>query len=186
MGEETIGIGQGVPHRLRSLGALGRALLVLATIILAMSLPLRYYMALKFPSRAVEFGFQWLPDCPTGTRAIVTIAIIIETVLKILIVWDIWKVIGHFTRGEFISRAVSAIMRRISVMLIGISITGTVGLAVGLASLWVLGRDMPSWILIGPLLNVPSGAFVCAILGFAAAAAFEHASRMADEARFTV
>lgn len=163
-----------------------RGLLAIATAVLAIAPPVRYFFALHEPARATEVGLQWITSFPHGTIEIATAAVIIESALKILIVREIWRIIGHFRQGEFISRPITTAMHRVSVMLIGISLTGTLGLAVGLGSLWFLDSPLPPFAVISVLLNVPSGAFVCAILGFAIASVFDRAFRLADEARFLV
>lgn len=173
-------------QRLRGFGLPMRTLLAIATAVLALSPTVRYFMALCVPTRANEIGLQWITSFPRDTIQIATVAVTLEAVLKIMIVWEIWKIIGYFRRGEFTSRKLSAAMRRVSTMLIAISITGTLGLLVGLGSLWFLDRPFPPLAFIGGMLNIPSGAFVCAILGFATAAVFDRASRMARDTQFLV
>lgn len=172
--------------RTYDLSLVAKGLLICATLVLATETPLRYAIALSDPARAADVDLQWLIGCPRATIVIGTIAVAIASALKIAVVFDMWKIIRHFFRGEFFSRPVSALMRRVSSMLLGISITVTFALIAGLGSLWLLHHAMPGLGIIGVMLHAPSGTFVGAIIGFGVAAAIRQATDMAEEALYTV
>ncbi|MHA3790589.1 hypothetical protein [Sphingomonas sp. YL-JM2C] len=160
--------------------------IVVATLLLAISLPARYVVAWREPVYASMVGLPWLRTLPTSTVCVATITVAVQSVLMILVVREIWRITERFYSGEFFSRSVSTMMRRASFILFGVTATGILGIAIGLASVSYVRGYFPPLGLVMALLNMPSGACVCGLLSYAVARAFDRATRMAEEARFTV
>lgn len=163
-----------------------KSAIVVATLLLAVSLPLRYVIAWQEPHYASLVGLPWLRTLPQATIVIAVLTATAQSLLMALVVRETWRIADRFHQGEFFSRQVTATMRRASFMLFGVGAAGILGIAIGFASLAHLRGDLPPLGVLGALLNMPVGAFVCGLLGYAMAGAFDRAIRMADEARFTV
>lgn len=163
-----------------------KAAIVVATLLLAVSIPLRYIIAWQQPEYASLVGLPWLRALPQPTIIVAMVSVTTQSVLMAFVVRETWTIADRFHRGEFFSRAVTRAMRRASYILFGVSAAGTLGIAIGLASLSIIDRDLPPLGLGAALLNLPAGALVCGLLAFVIAGAFDRAIRMADEARFMV
>lgn len=163
-----------------------KAAIVTATLLLAVSLPLRYIIAWREPAYASLVGLPWLRTLPPSTIIVATITVTVQSILMAFVVREIWTITGSFHRGEFFSRFVTKAMRRASGLLFGVSVAGALGVVIGLGSLSMLDGDLPPLGLGASLLNMPAGALVCGLLAYVIAGAFDRAIRMADEARFMV
>lgn len=160
--------------------------IVTATLLLAVSLPLRYIIAWREPAYASLVGLPWLRTLPPPTIIIAIMTMIVQSILMAFVVRETWTIADRFHRGEFFSRFVTKAMRRSSFLLFGMSAAGALGVAIGLASLSMIERDLPPLGIGAALLNMPAGALVCGLLAYVIAGAFDRAIRMADEARFMV
>jgi hypothetical protein len=68
---------------------------------------------------------------------------IVQSILMAFVVRETWTIADRFHRGEFFSRFVTKAMRRSSFLLFGMSAAGALGVAIGLASLSMIERDLP-------------------------------------------
>lgn len=174
------------PEQGDGFGAGLKAAIILATLLLAASIPARYIIAWREPAYASLVGLPWLRTLPQPTIIVATVTATAQSVLMAFVVREIWKIADSFHRGEFFSRSVTKAMRRASYILFGVGAAGTLGVVIGLTSLSIIVRDLPPLGLGVALLNLPAGAFVCGLMAYVIAGAFDRAIRMADEARFMV